>query len=110
MSDGGKGSKQRPGKGYDAGWDAIFGKKKETEKFEQAPQFLFEPGQQVVSKLDDPNSYLDYLRNYVVENCFLEKCPNGKVWITLVGTPGTYEQEHFEDFDVWASHQRRVVE
>ena len=31
MSDGGKGSTQRPGKGYDEGYDRIFGKKKPEE-------------------------------------------------------------------------------
>lgn len=111
MSDGGKGSKQRPGKGYDSGWDAIFGKKKETEKVVEVSRFLFAPGQHVVFKLDDETIFdLDYLRGYDVENCFLEKRPNGQVWITLKGIPGTYEQEYFEDFEEWASHQRRAVE
>lgn len=111
MSDGGKGSKQRPGKGYDTGWDAIFGKKKEQEKPETTFPFVFTSGQHVIFKLDDPTIIdLDYLRDYIVHECFIEKRPNGKIWITLKGVPGTYEQKHFEDFEEWASHQRRVVE
>lgn len=32
MSDGGKGSKRRPGEGYGDGWDAVFGKKPEPKE------------------------------------------------------------------------------
>lgn len=35
MSDGGKGSKQRPGKGYEDNYDRIFGKKPEPKKEEK---------------------------------------------------------------------------
>lgn len=104
MSDGGKGSKQRPGKGYDIGWDAIFGKK----KFDNEP--IFESGQLVVFKLDDPLHELDYLRNYTVLNMVIEKKPDGKCLISLVGEIGYFDQHLFEDFNVWASHQRRVSE
>lgn len=102
MSDGGKGSKQRPGNGYASGWDAIFGKK----KFTNEP--IFELGQSVVFKMDDSSHKLDYLRNYNISNMAIEKKPDGKCLVSLFGENGYYNQHLFEDFNVWASHQRLV--
>lgn len=106
MSDGGKGSKQRPGNGYSEGWDAIFGKKQERPTLtNNKPKFKV--GQSVVFKLDDERHDLDYLRDYTVTEIAIEKSPFGKCLISLAGEFGFYDQNDFEDFDEWASHQKK---